>query len=166
QECQQKGITIKPPCVNHSFSGFRVEPDANSASANGESKLAIRYALGAIKNVGAEAMARLTEERDAGAKFENMMDFLERLPRDASNRRQMENLVRAGALDCLHDNRQELLQNIDYLLAHAETLRRDKESNQNNLFGDDTDSMASALRLTPCDDWVVMDRLKEEFDAL
>ena len=166
QECQQKGITIKPPCVNHSYSGFRVEPDANSASGNGESKLAIRYALGAIKNVGAEAMARLTEERDAGAKFENMMDFLERLPRDASNRRQMENLVRAGALDCLHDNRQELLQNIDYLLAHAETLRRDKESNQNNLFGDDTDSMASALRLTPCDDWVAMDRLKEEFDAL
>ena len=174
QECQQKGITIKPPCVNHSFSGFRVEaypdsePESDPDSENGtaDSKLAIRYALGAIKNVGAEAMARLTEKRDSGTKFENMMDFLERLPRDASNRRQMENLVRAGALDCLHDNRQELLNNIDYLLAHAETLRRDKESNQNNLFGEDTDSMANSLRLTPCEDWVPMDRLKEEFDAL
>ncbi|MDB2390022.1 DNA polymerase III subunit alpha [Alphaproteobacteria bacterium] len=166
QECQQKGITIKPPCVNHSFAGFRVEADTDSAQATSDHKLVIRYALGAIKNVGAEAMSRLTEKRDAGAKFENMMDFLERLPRDASNRRQMENLVRAGALDCLHDNRKELLNNIDYLLAHAETLRRDKESNQNNLFGEDTDSMASSLRLTPCDDWVAMDRLKEEFDAL
>ena len=166
QECQQKGITIKTPCVNHSFSGFRVEADPDAKNGAGDGDLAIRYALGAIKNVGAEAMARLTEEREAGTKFENLMDFLERLPRDASNRRQMENLVRAGALDCLHDNRQELLNNIDYLLAHAETLRRDKESNQNSLFGEDTDSMASSLRLTPSEDWVPMDRLKEEFDAL
>ena len=166
QECQQKGITIKPPCVNHSFSGFRVEANPDAKNGAGDGDLAIRYALGAIKNVGAEAMARLTEERDAGTKFENLMDFLERLPRDASNRRQMENLVRAGALDCLHDNRQELMNNIDYLLAHAETLRRDKESNQNSLFGEDTDSMASSLRLTPSEDWVPMDRLKEEFDAL
>ncbi|MDC0650350.1 DNA polymerase III subunit alpha, partial [Alphaproteobacteria bacterium] len=66
QECQQKNIGILPPDINKSSSGFAVE---EVASPNGTPQLAVRYALSAIKNVGAEAMSRLTKIRKAGGAF-------------------------------------------------------------------------------------------------
>ena len=158
QECQQKDITILPPDLNASGSSFDVEPV--------DGGLAIRYALGAVKNVGAEAMSRLAELRHADGQFTSLLDFLKRIPREVSNRRQMENLVRAGAFDGLHGNRRELLQNMDMLLAHADSLRREAESSQDNLFGGGGDAGSDEIRLQPCDDWAAMDRLKEEFEAL
>ena len=53
------------------------------------------------------------------------------------NRRQMDGLVRAGALDKLHPNRRELIENMDQILSHADAMRREAESNQDNLFGSD-----------------------------
>ena len=158
QECQQKDIAILPPDLNASGSSFDVEPV--------DGGLAIRYALGAVKNVGAEAMSRLAELRHADGQFTSLLDFLKRIPREVSNRRQMENLVRAGAFDGLHGNRRELLQNMDMLLAHADSLRREAESSQDNLFGGGGDAGSDEIRLQPCDDWAAMDRLKEEFEAL
>ena len=158
QECQQKDIAILPPDLNASGSSFDVEPV--------DGGLAIRYALGAVKNVGAEAMSRLAELRHADGQFTSLLDFLKRIPREVSNRRQMENLVRAGAFDGLHGNRRELLQNMDMLLAHADSLRREAESSQDNLFGGGGDVGSDEIRLQPCDDWAAMDRLKEEFEAL
>ena len=158
QECQQKEIAILPPDLNASGSSFDVEPV--------DGGLAIRYALGAVKNVGAEAMSRLAELRHADGQFTSLLDFLKRIPREVSNRRQMENLVRAGAFDGLHGNRRELLQNMDMLLAHADSLRREAESSQDNLFGGGGDAGSDEIRLQPCDDWAAMDRLKEEFEAL
>jgi DNA polymerase-3 subunit alpha len=158
QECQQKDIAILPPDLNASGSSFDVEPV--------DGGLAIRYALGAVKNVGAEAMSRLAELRHADGQFTSLLDFLKRIPREVSNRRQMENLVRAGVFDGLHGNRRELLQNMDMLLAHADSLRREAESSQDNLFGGGGDAGSDEIRLQPCDDWAAMDRLKEEFEAL
>jgi DNA polymerase-3 subunit alpha len=158
QECQQKDIAILPPDLNASGSSFDVEPV--------DGGLAIRYALGAVKNVGAEAMSRLAELRHADGQFTSLLDFLKRITREVSNRRQMENLVRAGAFDGLHGNRRELLQNMDMLLAHADSLRREAESSQDNLFGGGGDAGSDEIRLQPCDDWAAMDRLKEEFEAL
>ena len=159
QECQQKEIAILPPDLNASGSSFDVEP------VDDRGGMAIRYALGAVKNVGADAMSRLAELRHTDGQFTSLMDFLKRIPREVSNRRQMENLVRAGAFDSLHRNRRELLQNMDMLLAHAESLRREAESSQDNLFGGG-DAASQEIRLQPCEDWAAMDRLKEEFEAL
>ena len=174
QECQQKGITVLPPDVNTSGASFRVEalhqPENTGPNRDGEesgdhANLAIRYALGAVKNVGTEAMSRLVEAREEGGRFTSLLDFLKRMPREVSNRRQMESLVRAGAFDQLHANRAELLLNIDRVLAHAESLRREAESSQDNLFGGG-DAAIDEVHLQPCEDWAAMDRLKEEFDAL
>ena len=159
QECQQKEIAILPPDLNASGASFDVEP------VDDKGGLAIRYALGAVKNVGADAMSRLAEMRHADGHFTSLLDFLKRIPREVSNRRQMENLVRAGAFDRLHHNRRELLLNMDMLLAHADSLRREAESSQDNLFGG-VDAASGEVRLQPCDDWAAMDRLKEEFEAL
>ena len=159
QECQQKNIEVLLPDVNRSWSGFSVEKCENG-------DLAIRYALGAVKNVGAEAMKRLTELRQEAGPFTSLMNFLKRIPREVSNRRQMENLARAGAFDSIHSNRRELIENMDMLLAHADSMRREAESSQDNLFGGGGDNEATTIRMRECDDWPAMDRLKAEFEAL
>ena len=159
QECQRADIPVRPPDVNASGASFTVEPPRNGGKA------AIRYALGAIRNVGAEAMARLVEERVQNGPFADLSDFLRRLPREAANRRQMEHLIRAGALDSLHANRRELIENVEGILGHAEAMWRDAQSSQDSLFGGD-DALDSTVRLRTCDDWGGMDRLREEFDAL
>ena len=163
QECQQKNIDVLPPDINKSSSGFSVE---EVVLANGTPELAVRYALSAIKNVGAEAMSRLTETRKADGAFTSLKDLLQRLPRDVVNRRQMENLVRAGALDKIHSNRRELIENMDLILSHADAMRREAESNQVSLFGADSGVIDDSIHLRETNDWAGMDRLKEEFDAL
>jgi DNA polymerase-3 subunit alpha len=163
QECQQKNIGVLPPDINESSSGFAVE---EVASADGAPDLAVRYALSAIKNVGTDAMSRLTEIRKADGAFTSLKDLLQRLPREVVNRRQMENLVRAGALDKIHGNRRELIENMDLILSHADTMRREAESNQVSLFGGDSDVINNSICLRETNDWAGMDRLKEEFDAL
>jgi len=110
-------------------------------------------------------MARLVEEREQNGAFADLSDFLRRLPREAANRRQMEHLIRAGALDSLHGNRRELIENIEGVLGHAEAMWRDSQSSQDSLFGGD-DALDNTVRLRACDDWGGMDRLREEFDAL
>ena len=159
QECQREGIELRPPDVNRSGASFTVELPDNGGRA------AVRYALGAIRNVGAEAMSRLVAERDANGVFADLADFVRRLPREAANKRQLEHLIRAGALDSLHGNRRELIENLDTVLGYAETVWRDSQSSQDSLFGGE-DALDSTVRLRPCDDWSGMDRLREEFDSL
>ena len=120
QECQQKSITILPPDINKSFASFAVEAVADAP----DTPAAVRYALGAIKNVGSEAMARLVDVRQDGGPFSSLEDLLQRLPREVINRRQMEGLVRAGAFDSIHPNRRELVENMD-LLCHITICRND-----------------------------------------
>ena len=162
QECQQKSINILPPDINKSFASFSVESYADTTG----SFTAVRYALGAIKNVGSEAMARLVNIRQEGGPFSSLEDLLKRLPREVINRRQIEALVRAGALDVIHSNRRELIENINTVLSYADAVRREAESSQNNLFDGAYDGNIVGIRLQPHDDWAAIDRLKEEFDAL
>ena len=159
QECQREEIEVRPPDVNHSGASFTVELPSNGGRA------AVRYALGAIRNVGAEAMSHLVAERQANGAFADLADFLRRLPREAANKRQLEHLIRAGALDSLHGNRRELIENIDTVLGYAETVWRDSQSSQDSLFGGDN-ALDSTVRLRRCDDWSGMDRLREEFESL
>ena len=168
QDCQRHGLSILPPDINRSESSFSVEPaQASEAQASKDVQdLAIRYALSAVKNVGAEAMNRLVEVRQEGGAFMSLTDFLRRLPREVINRRQLEGLIRAGALDKIHENRRELIENIDFILSHADTMRREAESDQAMLFGQASGTHDNSIRLNKVPDWAGMDRLKEEFDVL
>ncbi|MDC1383375.1 DNA polymerase III subunit alpha [Candidatus Puniceispirillum sp.] len=163
QECQQKGILVLAPDINRSSSSFAVEK-INDNKADGA--LAVRYALSAIKNVGFEAMNRLTNIRDLDGPFQSLEDFLKRLPREVINRRQVEALARAGALDKIHHNRREIIENIDFILSHADTMRRESESNQDSLFANERGVVDDKIRLKEVIDWAGVERLKEEFDSL
>jgi len=158
QDCLAHKIAVRAPNINKSDASFTVEPGLDDLGA-------VRYALGAIKNVGAEAMAHLCAERQQNGPFTSIEDFAQRLPKEGANKRQIENLIKAGAFDDIHNNRQELFVSVDELLSYSDMLRREAESNQSNLFGDSS-SAISGLRLKSIADWSPFDRLSMEFEAL
>jgi len=112
REVKRLGIELLPPDVNHSAAGFKVE--------NG----AIRYALAALKNVGAGAMDALVVERDKNGPYKDIFNFVERVEGRVINKRQMENLITAGAFDSLSQNRRQLMENVDLLLRYGNEDKR------------------------------------------
>jgi DNA polymerase III subunit alpha len=152
QECARLGIKILPPDINRSGDAFTVEGGA------------IRYALAAVKGVGAQAMKQLVEERAAHGPYRDLFDFAGRIDPRTFNRRQFENLVKAGAFDGLNRNRAQTFAAIDLLLRHAAAAADERESQQVNLFGEG--SAAGPPPLPPAADWQPVERLQHEFDAI
>ena len=92
--CRQMGIHILPPDINHGMYGFSVD--------NG----AIRYALSAIKSIGRPVIEGIVREREEHGEYTSLKTFVERNI-DQINKRVVENLIKAGALDCLEGNRKQ-----------------------------------------------------------
>jgi len=154
EECNRLGIRILPPDINRSRDVFTVE------EARGQS--AIRYALAAVKGVGAGAMQQLVAERERNGPFADLFDFARRLDPRNFNRRQFEGLVKAGAFDALNRNRAQTFAAIDLLLRHAASAASDRASQQESLFG----AAAAHPPLPAADDWQPVERLQQEFDAI
>jgi DNA polymerase-3 subunit alpha len=157
-ELDRLGIDLLPPDVNHSGPSFTVE-------TNKEGKLAVRYALGALKNVGAEAMRMVMEERQENGPFDSIFDFANRLDTQGVNKRQVENLARAGAFDTLNPNRRQVFQAVELLLRHAGLAQSERESNQTSLFGGALGEEVLPP-LPDVEDWGAQERLQEEFTAI
>ena len=96
QELDRSKIPLLPPDINASVATFTVE---TVQTAEDGKKDGVRYALAAVKNVGAAAMDMLVEERNTNGQFESLSDFANRVDPQSVNKRQLENLVRAGAFD-------------------------------------------------------------------
>ncbi len=123
-ECRDMKLTVLPPDVNHSKIKFTVEGERT-----------IRYGLGAIKGVGESALAGIVAERQQGEAFGTLYDFCRRVDMRKINRRVMESLVKAGALDSLGGHRASLNASLSKAMQIAEQHRRDIDSGQNDLFG-------------------------------
>ena len=148
QDARRSGVTILPPDVNRSAADFTVEDGA------------VLYALGAIRNVGLAAMEHLVAVREAGGRFSDLHDFVERVDPRQVNKRALENLARAGAFDSLHPNRAEIIAGADVLNAQAQSAAAERASLQANLFGEQVE--AARLRLPKRDRWSETDQLDEE----
>jgi DNA polymerase-3 subunit alpha len=160
RELGRLGIRLLPPDINRSGVEFTVKSE-------GEGQGAIRYALAAIKNVGAQAMAALVDEREARGPFKDLFDFAHRVDPRVINKRQLENLARAGAFDSIEPNRARVFGAVEVLIRHANVAVVERASNQTNLFGDGSSPQASAAPDLPeLQDWQEMDRLKHEYDAI
>ena len=157
QDCQALGIRVLPPDVNDSGAAFSVEEHGGG--------LAIRYALGAVRNVGMEAMRQLVDEREANGRFASIDDFASRMA-EAISQKFLENLVKAGALDSIEPNRNRLLCGLDTIIAHGAALRRERESAQNNLFSDDDGGAGLALDLPEAAEMIGKEKLAKELEAL
>jgi DNA polymerase-3 subunit alpha len=155
QELQRLGIKLLPPDVNKSEPTFAPEqlPDESWA---------VRYAMAAIKNVGAGVVEGMFKARQSGA-YKSLEDFCERIDPKGLNKRQLENLVLAGAFDSLNKNRHQVHDAVEQMLRQSNAAHEARGSDQNNLFGD-----AASVRLTlpSIMDWPPMERLQQEFSAI
>ena len=152
QELDRLSVRLLPPDVNRSDAVFAVE------RAEGQDP-AIRYALGAVKGVGLEAMTEVVKARAEGGPFGDVFDFARRVGLKALNRRQLENLTRAGAFDSLQSNRARVYSGLETVLRHVQAAERDRD--QIGLFGE---METPALPARP--DWDALERLREEFEAV
>ncbi|MFV1849881.1 MAG: DNA polymerase III subunit alpha [Thalassospira sp.] len=158
QEVERLEIEILPPCVNNSQVAFSVE--------NHDGVRKIRYALAAVRNVGDAAMESLVAEREANGQFKDITDFASRIDSRAVNKRLLENLVRAGALDCLTPNRKVMYENVDKVIAVAQREMQARNDDQISMFGDSSGFGKDKIRLPDERDWVPMEKLTEEFSAI
>ncbi len=147
------GVEVCPPDINSSEARFTVEQTDDG--------YAVRYALAGIRNVGEKAMEAIVAEREANGPFESLQSFFERLPQGSMNRRQLEGLICAGALDGLEPNRATLFENADLLLAVADAAMRERTSGQGGLFGGDN-APQEGLRLQPTDPWSRAEQMAKE----
>lgn len=131
-ECRHMGIDVLPPDVNESFVEFAVVPGQNK----------IRFGMNAIKNVGTSAVEEILRARKE-KEFASLEDFLERVNVRIVNRKALESLIKAGALDRFN-KRAVLINNIDVLLAFSSQRQKQKLSGQTDLFGGQTDTLAQS----------------------
>ena len=160
QELSRLGIRLLPPDINRSEVTFAVEPDPKTG------KPAIRYALAAVKGVGAQAMAELVAERAARGRFKDLADFSRRLDAKSFNRRQFESLAKAGAFDSLNPNRAQTFAAAEQLLRQASLAAEERESRQESLFAGIDPSFAPRPSLPLVADWPPVERLQHEFAAI
>ena len=145
-----------PPCVNRS--------DATVKVVDG----ALVYALGALKNVGVEAMKLITEARTVEGvekPFVTLFDLARRVDLKRVGKRPLEMLARSGAFDVLDPNRRRVFGALDTLVQYSAAIHEQKASNQVSLFGEAGDDLPEP-RMMPSDDWLAAERLTEEFKAV
>jgi DNA polymerase-3 subunit alpha len=150
----RKGLSLKyvPPCVNRSEASFDVVDGA------------LVYALGALKNVGIEAMRLITEAR-GDKPFVSLFDFARRVDLKRVGKRPLEMLARAGAFDVLDANRRRVFESLEGLVSYSAAIAEQKSSNQVSLFGEAGEDLPEP-RLAPVTDWLPAERLSEEFRAV
>ena len=126
QEAKRMEIEVRSPCINHSQADFDV--------ADG----AVLYALGALKNVGLEAMKHVVDVREKDGPFLSVNDFARRVDMRQVNKRAIENLARSGAFDCVEPNRAMVLKNSSLIQGIGTLAAKERDSAQVSLFGDAT----------------------------
>ena len=121
-ECKEMGIAVLPPDINHSVDNFAVEGDA------------IRFGLGAVKNVGRGLIRSMVAKREEGGPFKSLEDFIQRMGEGELNKRAVENFIKCGAMDCFGYHRSELLAVYDTMMDSIAMSRKKNLEGQMGLF--------------------------------
>jgi DNA polymerase-3 subunit alpha len=135
-ECKKMGLEVLPPDVNESFHEFAVIP--------GESK--IRFGMDAIKNVGHGAVEEIIRVRGKIGGFDSIEDYCKEVDCRIVNRKALESLAKAGALDSF-ESRSRIVNSIDNILSFAAKLQKDSKSGQVDLFGNAVSDNSMTIRL-------------------
>jgi DNA polymerase III subunit alpha len=153
-ECRDMGIRVLPPDVKQSDLNFTPAGDA------------IRFGLGAVKNVGQGAVEAIATARQQGGPFTSIYEFCERVNLGALNRRVIESLIKAGALDSLKGNRAQLTEAIDRAMESGLRALRDREMGQAGLFGLVEDHKDHEMPLANLPQWTPQQMLAGEKEML
>ena len=157
-ECREMGIRVLPPDVNSSE--FTFTPVENGEQSG------IRFGLGAIKNVGSNAVDSIVKARGSG-RFTSIYDFCERVDLGAVNRRMIESFIKAAAMDNLEGTRAKLMAIVDSAMETGARAWKDRESGQSGLFAALIEEQPPADHPLPkVPDWTIQEKLGGEKETL
>jgi DNA polymerase-3 subunit alpha len=157
EESRKMKIIVAPPNINQSNSGFEMEDNPKSLE-----KMAIRFGLSAIKNVGIAAIENILEERQQNGPFTSFSDFCIRVNSQKVNKRVLESLIKVGAMDQFGE-RNAILASLDKIRTDCEKLSNKKDSGQFGLFDTPTDTQG---KVTPPPDNFLQVEPMSEHDRL
>ncbi|MGY8734008.1 MAG: DNA polymerase III subunit alpha, partial [Pirellulales bacterium] len=123
EDCERMQIEVVAPSVNTSFVEFAVAGNQ------------IFFGLSAVKGCGGSAAEAIVRAREAAEDFKDIFDFAERVETSSCNRAAMEQLIKAGAMDCFGANRRQLIETIERAIGAGQARQADNRSGQQNLFG-------------------------------
>lgn len=162
EECKRMGLQVLGPCVNESFYKFTVNDD-----------YAVRFGMGAIKGVGANAVATIVETRKDG-KYKSIFDLAKRIDLRAANKKAIENLALAGGFDAFegttraqyfHDDGDGVTF-YEKAIRYGSKYQENENSAQVSLFGESSDVQIAEPVVPPCEDWSTMEKLAKEKEVV
>jgi DNA polymerase-3 subunit alpha len=161
REATRLKISVRPPSINYSRSGFTIErdPDGNDA---------IRFGMAAVKNVGAGAIDPIVEIREAAGLFKDIEDICRRVDSKSLNRRTLESLIRVGAFDEF-GGRGNLLESVDRIISAIQRQSKLRDSGQTSMFdmlGESVPAPMVEIEMTGTDDTTDQERVIWERDLL
>ena len=157
-ECRKLKIDVDPPDIN--VSGINFRPVNNKT---------ISFGLNAIKNVGTKALEQIIEARNEYGEFDTIFDFTSNVNLKSVNRKVLESLNMAGALDALEGNRLQKHNSIDTALKYGQTIQQNKSRNQVDLFGSDnlgSPDLSIVPQLSQSEEWAENTLLENEKEVL
>lgn len=164
ENCQKMGIDVEPPDINRSQKDFTPVGDK------------ILFGLSAVRNLGEGAIETILKARqEVEGNFESLADFCSRVDLRVVNRRALETLILCGAFDRIQSNRNQLINDLDLVIAWAQKRAKEKESGQTNLFdlmGNATSNSEAetefehAPSASPVPDFSLQEKLKLEKEYL
>jgi DNA polymerase-3 subunit alpha len=153
-ECRDMGIKVLPPDVNESEFDFTPAGDA------------IRFGLGAIKSVGANAVESIVAARRDHGRFKTLLAFCENADLASINKRMIESFIKCGAMDSLEGTRGQLMATIDKCVESGQRAWRDRESGQAGLFAGMKEAETPSIPLPDVDDWTPKQKLAGEKETI
>lgn len=153
-DCRRMGVPVDPPDVNASRSGFVAVGDR------------IRFGMSAVKGVGQGAVEAIVAARERVTRFETLDQFCWEVDLSQVNKKAIESLIRAGAMDTLEPNRARLHAAFADVVDRTQRQRKAHDLGQTSLFGDPGEEAMSASPLPPSEPWPTDDLLRHEKEAL
>jgi DNA polymerase-3 subunit alpha len=163
EECRRMGLHVLGPCINESGLNFRVNKEGQ-----------IRFGLGAIKGVGESALEGIINERNENGVFSSLWDLTSRAESHQVNKRVLESLAYAGALDVFKLNRSQYFiadvksgrSYIEMALKYGLRMKESKHSQQASLFGESTQTQLPPPAPPEAVEWPIFDKLKKEREVV
>lgn len=164
EECQRMGLRVLGPDVNESLKGFSVNKEG-----------IIRFGLNAIKGVGEAAVEDIISEREQNGTYLSVYDFMQRINQRTVNKRTLENLVLAGALDCFTELHRahyffmpptDPVSGIERLIRFGNLCQASKAQVSNSLFGDMSMPAIKHPVIPDCDPWTLPELLEKEKEVI
>ncbi len=153
EELKRLKVQIIRPSINKCYSEFK--------ASDGK----IFYGLGAIKNVGFEAISNIIEEREKNGKFNSLIDFINRVDSKDINKLQLEGLTKAGVFDEFDLDRNKIFQSIPKIIQQIKNINTDKDNNQSSLFESSSEQEIN-FEFLSSEAWSQKELLSEEFKSL